>query len=84
MQKSFFVRACWDAEAKVFYSESDIRGLHIEADSLEEFEKILNAEAPGLIVNNHIERQSLAKASIADLIPSIIWQRPEASEYACA
>ena len=27
---NFFVKAVWDEEAKVFYSDSDIVGLHIE------------------------------------------------------
>ena len=54
MQKrSFFVRARWDAEAKVFYSESDIDGLHIEADTVEEFEPIMLQLAPELIAANH-------------------------------
>ena len=29
MQQTFRVKAVWDAEAEVFYSQSDIEGLHI-------------------------------------------------------
>lgn len=35
MKNTFTVKACWDEDAKVFYSESDITGLHIEANSIE-------------------------------------------------
>ena len=34
---NFFVKAVWDEEAKVFYSDSDIVGLHIEAETIEGF-----------------------------------------------
>ena len=47
------VRAVWDAQAEVFYSESDIEGLHIEAATLDEFEAIMLDVAPELIMVNH-------------------------------
>ena len=34
MKRSYGVTAVWDADAQVFYSESDIKGLHVEADML--------------------------------------------------
>jgi hypothetical protein len=49
----FFVKAVWDPEAKVFYSQSDIVGLHIEADTIDEFEDIIFDTAIDLIVANH-------------------------------
>ena len=49
------VKAVWDAEAEVFYSESDIEGLHIEAATLDEFEAIMLDVAPELIMVNHFE-----------------------------
>lgn len=49
-RRSFTVDAKWDDEAKVYYSESDIIGLHIEAETLEEFEQVMMQEAPDLIV----------------------------------
>ena len=53
MQQTFRVKAVWDAQAEVFYSESDIEGLHIEAATLDEFEAILLDVAPELIMVNH-------------------------------
>ena len=49
MQKSFFVKAVWDDEFKVYISQSDIRGLVIEAASIEEFEAVMNDVAAELI-----------------------------------
>ena len=53
MKRTFNVKAVWDDEAQVFYSHSDIGGLHIEAASLDEFEAIIIEEAPDLIIANH-------------------------------
>ena len=53
MPQTFRVKAVWDAEAKVFYSQSDIEGLHIEAATLDEFEAIMLDVAPELIMVNH-------------------------------
>ena len=61
MQQTFRVKAVWDAEAEVFYSQSDIEGLHIEAatlrlgsgQALDEFEAIMLDAAPELIMVNH-------------------------------
>lgn len=49
---SFFVKAVWDAEAGVFYSDSNIVGLHIEAETIEEFREITANLAPELILAN--------------------------------
>ncbi len=54
VKRTFFVKAVWDPEAKVFYSESDIEGFHIEADTVDEFEEIIFDTAIDLIVANHI------------------------------
>lgn len=53
MKRTFYVRAVWDEEARVFYSESDISGLHIEAQTIEEFEAVMNEYAPELVRFNH-------------------------------
>lgn len=53
MKRSFFVRAIWDDEAKVFYSESDIDGLHIEAPTMEVFEEVVLDVAADMIAANH-------------------------------
>ena len=76
-RRNFTVVAKWDEEANVFYSESDIIGLHVEADTLEEFEDIVRREAPDLIVANHISKPELAASNIRDLIPAIFFRTPE-------
>lgn len=54
MKRDYSVTAIWDEEAQVFYSQSDIRGLHIEAETLDEFESLVVDLAPDLIVENHL------------------------------
>lgn len=80
---SFFIRACWDDEAKVFYSESDIKGLHIEAATIEEFEEIMHDVAAELIISNHVTPEAISSTPFKDLIPSIFWNRPD-PETVCA
>ena len=53
MKRTFTVKAVWDEEAQVFYAQSDVEGLHIEAVSLDEFEEIMLDSAPELIMANH-------------------------------
>lgn len=69
--QSFYIRAIWDDEAKVFISESDISGLHIEAEKLEEFEKVLDDIALELIIANHIEPEVIANRPPKDWVPTI-------------
>lgn len=78
-QRSFTVRALWDEEARTYYSESDIIGLHIEAEDLDAFEQILFELAPELIVANHMQPELIGEitpANLAEHIPAIVWQRP--------
>jgi hypothetical protein len=82
VKRTFFVRALWDDEAKVFYSESDIEGLHIETSDIDEFEEIIFDSAIELIVANHISLPDLAETPLKDLIPAILWQRPAFSSAA--
>ncbi len=77
MKRAFTIAAIWDDEAKVFYSESDIEGLHIEADTLEEFESFFRDIAIELIMQNHISEYEVSTKNIRDLVPSIFWQRPD-------
>ena len=51
----FTVRAVWDAENCIFVSESNIKGLHIETETIEEFEEVMNDIAGELFVSNHME-----------------------------
>lgn len=78
-KRNFVVKAVWDDEAKVFCSESDIVGLHIEAATIEEFEKAMHDNALGLILENHIKPSDLVKKRIKDLIPMVFWERPAQS-----
>lgn len=75
-KRMFSVTAHWDAAARVFYSESDIVGLHIEAKTVEEFEAVMMDVAPGLVMANHVSKSDLATMAPEDLIPAILWQRP--------
>jgi len=79
---SFHVYAHWDEEAKIYYSESDIDGLHIEADTLEEFEATMLILGPQMIVANHISKLDQSNLSLVDMIPSILWQTPKNHAHA--
>ena len=48
----FYVRACWDAEAAVFYSETDIPGLTVEAPTLASFQQLILDLAPEMLAEN--------------------------------
>lgn len=76
MKRTFFVKALWDEEAKVFYSESDIEGLHIEAPTIDAFEEVIFDAAIDFIVANHMSATELAATPMRDLIPAILWERP--------
>jgi Domain of unknown function (DUF1902) len=75
-KRIFTIRAVWDAEAGVYISESDIDGLHIEAQTLAEFEEVLHEHALDLVLANHISKHDLEHTALADLIPTIIYERP--------
>lgn len=75
-KRMFNVTAHWDDEAQVFYSDSDIIGLHIEAATIDEFEAVMMDVAPGLVVANHLTKEELQSMAPEDLIPAILWQRP--------
>lgn len=77
MKRTFRVKAVWDVDAKAFYSQSDIQGLHIETADLDEFEEIMMDVAPELIIANHRTVPEIAEHSFKDLMPAILWQRPE-------
>lgn len=57
--KRFTVRAVYDGEAGVFYTQSDIIGLHVEAKTLEDVEDLVLSLAPDLIVANHLTKPDL-------------------------
>jgi hypothetical protein len=76
-KRTFKIRAVWDDEAKVFYAESDIEGLHIEAATIDEFEEVMMDVAVELVVANHISAEDITEKSLRDLVPAILWQRPD-------
>ena len=49
----FWVKATWDSDSGVFVSESNIKGLHLEAETLREFQDEMLLIAPELIIDNH-------------------------------
>ena len=76
MKKTFYVRALWDDEAKRFYSESDIDGLHIETDTVDEFEEVMKDVAAELVLSNHYSAEELASIPLKDLTLISLWERP--------
>ena len=82
MKRSYVVTAVWDTEAQVFCSESDIKGLHVEADTLEAFENLVVDLAPDLIIENHLSPAELETTPHRDMIPSIVIRSPDAVESA--
>ena len=52
MPDAYYVKALWDAEAKVWISETDIPGLVIEADTLAEFDELFQELAPEMLAEN--------------------------------
>lgn len=73
--RSFYVRAIWDPEEKLFYSDSNIIGLHLETPTFEEFEEVLMDVAPDLIVANHLTDADLANTPLRDLVPAIVIEK---------
>lgn len=65
-KRMYNVTALWDDEAKVFYSDSDIIGLHIEAATIEAFEEVMMDVAPGLVMSNHVSKAHTANAILRD------------------
>ncbi|MDE0222713.1 MAG: DUF1902 domain-containing protein [Spirochaetaceae bacterium] len=56
-EPTFWVKAKWDQENQIFWSESNIIGLHIEAARLDEFQEFMIALVPDLIAANHGEEE---------------------------
>ena len=77
MKRTFTVKALWDASVDRWVSGSDIRGLVIDAATLEAFEQVIEAFAVEIILANHFEPAVIADTPLRDLVPTIIWQRPD-------
>jgi hypothetical protein len=52
MPHLYHVEAKWDPEAKVWISESDVPGLVIEAETLAEFEDLVQHLVPEVLADN--------------------------------
>ncbi|MEL6466404.1 MAG: DUF1902 domain-containing protein [Pseudomonadota bacterium] len=72
MKRSFSVKAIWDEEDQLWLSESDIKGLHIEAETLEEFYDLVNEFASELIVTNHYSDVEMVGKTMRDMIPAVV------------
>lgn len=72
MKQSYFVAAIWDAETSVWCSESDIPGLVIEADTLADFEQLMNELAPEMLAANEDDGGSGAIELIWQQLPTTI------------
>lgn len=70
----FEITAVWDDEAEVWISQSDIEGLHIEGETLEEFEAEARKFAAELIVENHFKDEDINISNLRDWIPTINWR----------
>ena len=76
MKRTFYVKAIWDDEARVWYSETDIQGLFVETGTLTEFEEIMPELARDMIIANHTSSVDLEKCSPQDLFAMITWIPP--------
>jgi len=81
--RSFEIQAVWDAEANVWYSKSNVVGLHVEADTLEEFERIVREEAADIVYDNYLSKAEIDRSNLKDFIPTI-FLRPAESESPAA
>ena len=81
-RRSFSVKPVWDNEAGVYVADSDIIGLHVEAETLDEFRALVMELAPELIVSNHLSAAEMASKPYKDLVPAIFWLPPEKLETA--
>lgn len=70
-KRHFFVHAHWDAAVKRIYAESDIIGLNIETDTIEEFREVMEDVAGALIFSNHYTAEQINNTPLSDLIPII-------------
>ncbi len=52
MSETFYVKAKWDDEAKVYYSETNVPGLNIEAETLKGFLELAEDLAPQMLEAN--------------------------------
>ena len=71
MRRMYTVTTVWDDEAQVFYCESDTEGLHLEADTLDEFQRLIAEHALELVIANHLKARDIVRMSLVDFVPAI-------------
>jgi len=81
MQEAW-VFAKWDEKFEVYYSESNIPGLNIEADNLGEFEAVLFDVAPELIFENIIKPQMAEDGYNYEYVGADIVAKPRKAPFA--
>ncbi len=82
MKRTFYVKALWDDEAKIWTSETDIQGLFINAKDLIEFEEVVNEFAGELVLENHWKNEGIPPEVAGNTVPIILWQKPDDSRQA--
>jgi Domain of unknown function (DUF1902) len=82
MKRTFYVKAIWDGEAKIWISETDIEGLFINAKDLDEFEEVVGEFAGELVLENHWRNENVSPEVAANTVPIILWQRPDGTRHA--
>lgn len=73
----FHIKAVRDEEAGVYWSKSDIAGLHIEGETFEEFEQLAEEFAAELILENHLDLGEMLRKDLRDRIPVVILTRED-------
>lgn len=76
MKTSYYVLPVWDDEAQVWVTDSDILGLHVEAETLERFFEEVDLFARDLIVENHLSDDAVGDRPLAQVIPAIRYHAP--------
>ena len=71
---TFHITAVWYEDSGVFCSDSNIVGLHIEAETIEEFRAAAIDLGPEMILANHVTNDDLLTEPLKNLIP-VIWGR---------
>jgi len=64
---NFYVKAKWDEEAKVYFSETNVPGLNIEAVTLKEFLELAEDLAPQLLKANRPDSETAVTLSGLEL-----------------
>ena len=61
--KEYLIHAIWDAKAGVFYAQSDVPGLNVEAATLQELLEVLQDVVPELLAANGGKREATSGQS---------------------